>query len=99
MSGHISGGEVPGVLISGCWNRGVLLYTEVSTFQGVGIEEFHCIQRCPHFVGIKRFHLFVPSTISTIHLSKVEGLSGPHKPLSLVSSYSIFFHSEAANRS
>ena len=35
-----------GVLISGCWNRGVPLYTEVSSFQGVGIEEFHCIQRC-----------------------------------------------------
>ena len=38
-----------GVLISGCWNRGVLLYTEVSSFQGVGIEEFHCTQRCPLF--------------------------------------------------
>ena len=38
-----------GVLISGCWNIGVPLYTEVSSFQGVGIEEFHCIQRCPHF--------------------------------------------------
>ena len=38
-----------GVLISGDWNRGVPLYTEVSSFQGVGIEEFHCIQRCPHF--------------------------------------------------
>ena len=22
-------------------------YTEVSSFQGVGIERFHCIQRCP----------------------------------------------------
>ena len=22
------------------------LYTEMSIFQGVGIEEFHCIQRC-----------------------------------------------------
>ena len=21
----------------------------VFSFQGVGIEEFHCIQRCPHF--------------------------------------------------
>ena len=31
----------------GGWNR-VPLYTEVSSFQGVGIEEFHCIQRCPH---------------------------------------------------
>ena len=35
--------------ISGGWNRGVPLYTEMSSFQGVGIEEFHCIQRCPHF--------------------------------------------------
>ena len=34
-----------GVLI----NRGVPLYTEVSSLQGVGIEGFHCIQRCPHF--------------------------------------------------
>ena len=31
-----------------CWNRGVPLYTEVSSFQGVEIEEFHCIQKCPH---------------------------------------------------
>ena len=38
-----------GVFISGCWNRGVPLYTEVSSFQGVGIEEFHCVQRCPLF--------------------------------------------------
>ena len=39
-----------GVLISVCWNRGVpLYYIEVSSYQGVGIEEFHCIQRCPHF--------------------------------------------------
>ena len=39
------------------WNRGVPLYTEASSFQGVGIEEFHCIQRCPHFrrVGIEGF--------------------------------------------
>ena len=35
-------------LISGGWNGEVPLYTEVSSFQGVGIEEFHCIQRCPH---------------------------------------------------
>ena len=28
--------------------------TEVSSFQGVGIEEFHCIQRCPHFRGWSR---------------------------------------------
>ena len=38
---------------SGCWNGRVPLYTE-----GVGIERFHCIQRCLHFmgVGIERFH-------------------------------------------
>ena len=41
--------EVSCVLISGSWNKGVPLYTEVSSFQVVGIEEFHCIQRCPHF--------------------------------------------------
>ena len=28
-------------------NTEVPLYTEVSSFQGVGIEEFHFIQRCP----------------------------------------------------
>ena len=39
-----------GVLISGSWNRGD---TEMSSFQGVGIEEFHCIQRCPHFRGLE----------------------------------------------
>ena len=27
----------------------VCLNVEVSSFQGVGIEEFHCIQRCAHF--------------------------------------------------
>ena len=42
-----------GVLISGCWNREVPLYTEVSSFQGVEIERFHCIQRCPHFRRLK----------------------------------------------
>ena len=43
--GHIL---IQKVSISG--NR---LYTEVSSFQGVGIEEFHCIQRCPHFRGLE----------------------------------------------
>ena len=38
-----------GVLIPGSWNREVPLYTEVSSFQGVGSRGFHCIQRCPHF--------------------------------------------------
>ena len=41
-----------GVLILGCCNRGLPLYTEVSSFQGVGIEGFHCIQRCLPFKGI-----------------------------------------------
>ena len=30
-----------GVLISGGWNIGVPLYTEVSSFQEVGIDELH----------------------------------------------------------
>ena len=62
---EFQGGWNRGVFISGSWNREVPLYTEVSSFQGVGIEEFtvyrgvlisggwnrgvHCIQRCPHF--------------------------------------------------
>ena len=41
--------QLLGVSISGCRNRGVPLYTDVSSFQVVGIEEFHCIQRCLHF--------------------------------------------------
>ena len=32
-------------LISGGWNRGVPLYTEVTSFQGVGIERFHRSER------------------------------------------------------
>ena len=44
-----------GVFISRGWDRVVPLYTEVSSFQGVGIEGFHCIQRCQG-VGIKDFH-------------------------------------------
>ena len=42
-----------GVHILGCWNRGVPLYTEVFSFQGVEIEEFHCIQRCSHLRVLK----------------------------------------------
>ena len=38
-----------GVFISGCWIKGITLYTEVSSFKEVGIEGFHCIQRCLHF--------------------------------------------------
>ena len=49
------------MLISGGWNRGVPLYTEASSFQGVGIEEFHCIQRHLHFrgVGIERLNCII----------------------------------------
>ena len=39
ISGCWNRGVYRGVLISGCWNRGVPLYTEVSSFQGVGIED------------------------------------------------------------
>ena len=39
------------LLLSGCWNRGVPLYT-VLISEG-GIEEFHCIQRCSHFRGLE----------------------------------------------
>ena len=52
ISGSCNRGVYRSVLISGCWNRGVPLYTEVSSFQGVGIEEFHCIQKCPHFRAV-----------------------------------------------
>ena len=47
-----------GVLISGCWNRGVPLCTEVSSFQEVGIGEFHCYTEVSSFqgVGIGEFH-------------------------------------------
>ena len=31
----------------------VSLYTEVSSFQGVGIDKFHCIQLSPHFNGLE----------------------------------------------
>ena len=30
--------------------RGLELYTEVSSFQGVGIERFHCTQKSLHLV-------------------------------------------------
>ena len=36
-------------LTSGGWNSGIPLYTVVYSFQVVGIEEFYCTQRCPHF--------------------------------------------------
>ena len=29
----------------------------MSSFQGVGIEEFHCIQRCPHFRGWTHYQI------------------------------------------
>ena len=37
------------LLISAGWNRRVPLYTEASSFQGVGVEGFHCLQRFPYF--------------------------------------------------
>ena len=38
----------------------------MSSFQGVGIERFHCIQRCPHFRGLEQRG----STVySCVHLS------------------------------
>ena len=46
--GVLSGSWNRGILILGCLNRGVPLYTKVSSFQGVGTEEFRCI-RYPHF--------------------------------------------------
>ena len=61
-----------GVLISGCWNRGVPLYTEVSSFQGVGIEEFHCKQRCPQvslFQGVGIEVLLYVNTTTFKYLS------------------------------
>ena len=47
-----------GVLISGCWNRGVPLYAEVSSFQGVGIEWVPLYTEVSSFqgVGIEEFH-------------------------------------------
>ena len=31
----------------------LVLIRGMASFQGVGIEEFHCIQRCPHFRGLE----------------------------------------------
>ena len=30
----------------------------MSSFQGVGIEELHCIQRCPHFRRLEEVPLY-----------------------------------------
>ena len=42
----------------GCYITFVTLYPhglyEMSSFQGVGIKEFHCIQRYPHFSVLNR---------------------------------------------
>ena len=37
------------------------MYAEVSSFQGVEIEEFHCIQRCPHIRGLVPLYTEVSS--------------------------------------
>ena len=56
-----------GVLISGCWNRGVPLHTEMSPFQGIEIKVFHCVQRCPHF---RECMLFDPTLLYLAPLMK-----------------------------
>ena len=57
-----------GVIISSCWNRGVPLYKEVSSFQGVGIEGFHCIEVSSfQGVGIEGFHC-----IQRVHISRFQ---------------------------
>ena len=38
------------------WNGGVPLYTEVSSWDWNG--EVHCIQRCPHGVGMEGFTVY-----------------------------------------
>ena len=32
----------------------VAVFLGVSSFQGVGIERFHCLQRCSHFRGLEQ---------------------------------------------
>ena len=41
-----------GVFISGCWNKEVLLYAEVSSFQGVGIKRFPLYTELSSFQGV-----------------------------------------------
>ena len=67
--------------ISGGWNRGVPLYTEVSSFQRVGIEEFHCTQRCPHFRVLEQRSSTVPDepnliVMVTLTMSDWRALNG-----------------------
>ena len=65
------------------WNRGVLLYIEVSSFQGIRIDSgvplytevssfqgigFHCIQRFPHFRKWNRRVLYI---LKSIHVQEV----------------------------
>ena len=48
-----------GVLISGCWNKGVPLFKEVSSFQEVGVKEFNCTEVSSfHGVGIEGVPLY-----------------------------------------
>ena len=46
MQWNLSITDMIQVPLIGVWNREV---PEMSSLQGVGIEEFHYIQRCPHF--------------------------------------------------
>ena len=41
------------------------MYTEVSSFQGIGIEGFHSIQKCPHI----RFYDIILQEMSLTPLS------------------------------
>ena len=70
------------VLVSGGWNRGVPPNTEVSSFQGVLIERFHCIQ-VSSFQGvlIERFHCIQVSSfqgvlIERFHCIQVSSFQG-----------------------
>ena len=58
---------------------------EVSLFQGVGIEEFHCIQKCPHIMRLRLYGsiLWVStflSLFSVLVISSITHYTGvPHE--------------------
>ena len=53
-------------LISGCWNREVLLYT---SFQGVGMERFYCIPTSFQGVGMERFYC-IPTSFQGVGMER-----------------------------
>ena len=55
-----------------CRNRGVPLYTEVSSFQGVGIEESHCIPEVSSISGCR--NRGVPTVYRGVLISGVVGI-------------------------